>query len=603
MEQSPSPAPKGPAQAYPRTFGRYRLLSPIAMGGMAEVFLAEMLGPLGFRRRVAIKRILPHLAQNKEFVRSFVDEARLNGLLVHPNIVQILDFSFVDKVPYLAMEYVEGGHLGHVLDRMHRKGARMPAPIIVALFSQIGRGLEWAHQARDVDGTPINLIHRDVKPSNLLLGFDGHVKIADFGIAKASSNLTQTQPSMVKGSMPYMSPEQAMGVAPLTQASDLFSMGAVAFECLTGERLYPPTTNAMVLLGMVARGPSPERLALLDELPEEYAPLAPPVKRLLAVEPGDRYPDAGAFVAALEHAGVPPASQEELAAFAQRWLSAEDATTSRQIVVPPGPRAGGAPPSAPPAAGHPEKTPPRAPEPFFLPGDTGAATLPGNPSLPEQRPTPGPVAVSEPRKPTTEPVPLPTRKPGGAPAPASPPPSSGPAKDRSSVRPSGDLANVPAVTPRPEALEPAGADAVAPPETASRRRRLGKPVLAALLLALLGRTGGLVWQLAGDSTPPIVVPVGDPSARAWLHVVSDMEGRLFVNDTDAGSPPCEVGVTSLEQPIRLRLVLPNGESKSWEGPLDEGKHLVVAFDAQDSPETWVLSHVPSPAQPLRLDEP
>lgn len=311
--------PPSPRRAFPQRFGRYILLAPIASGGMAEVFVAELTGPHGFSRRVALKRIHAHLAQEGGFIQSFLDEARLGACLRHPHVVQIQDLELIDSVPVAAMEYVEGGHFGSLLARGRTLSQPIPVPFVVELILQVARGLEHAHAAHDPSGNPLCLVHRDLKPSNLLLGLDGSARIVDFGIARASSNLTQTAPDVIKGSIPYMAPEQASGDS-LSSVSDLFSLGAVLYELLTLERLHQGASQAGLLL-RAALGPSPEALARLDDLPLEALCLAPILRTLLSPAPKDRFASASALISALEETGHTPISPARMARLAREWLS------------------------------------------------------------------------------------------------------------------------------------------------------------------------------------------------------------------------------------------------------------------------------------------
>lgn len=306
---------------FPQVFGRYVLLAPIAAGGMAEVFLADMVGPLGFRRRVALKRIHRHLANEAAFIRSFIDEARVGAQLRHPNIVTTRDLQLVDGQPCLEMDYVEGGHLGMVIHRAQVRRLHLPYAFILELARQLARGLAFAHAVCDARGRPLQLIHRDIKPSNLLLGFDGVLRLVDFGIARASNNLSHTHPDTVKGSLAYMSPEQARAERMLSPATDLFSVGAVLFELLTRQRLYP-MDGVGSLLAWAARGPSDDRLKLLTALPEEQQPLVAVVKQLLTVEVSARTASAATLRAQLEALPGNPAGPEEQSRWAREWLEA-----------------------------------------------------------------------------------------------------------------------------------------------------------------------------------------------------------------------------------------------------------------------------------------
>lgn len=304
---------------FPIAFGRYLLLAPIAAGGMAEVFLAELNGPMGFARRLAVKRILPHLVNDTLFVQSFIDEAKVGAQLTHPHIVKTEDLTLVDGQPCLAMEYVEGGHFGYLIQQARQRQQPLPLAFVQELTCQVARGLDFAHNARNSRGRPLHLIHRDIKPSNLLLGFDGQAKLVDFGIARASSNLSHTQPATVKGSLPYMSPEQASGDGSLTPASDLFSLGAVLFELLTLERLYQGDSQGAVLY-QVSKGPSPVRLARLDALHPEAEPLTRICRTLLSPRVSDRFGSAQALLTALELAPQQHLSLPQMARLAREWL-------------------------------------------------------------------------------------------------------------------------------------------------------------------------------------------------------------------------------------------------------------------------------------------
>ncbi len=625
---APSPDRHGPDRGFPQTFGRYRLLAPIAMGGMAEVFLAEMMGPLGFRRRVAIKRILPHLAQNREFVRAFVDEARVGGLLVHPNIIQILDFDFVGSVPYLAMEYVDGGHFGQILGRVRRRRTHPPPGCIVALFIQVGRGLEWAHQAHDVDGAALNLIHRDLKPSNMLLGFNGHVKIADFGIAKASSNLTQTLPCMVKGSLPYMSPEQASGSEPLTQSSDLFAIGAVLFEFLTLERLYGATTSAMGLLGTVARGPSPDRLALLERLPRDAAPLAPVARCLLAKRASDRYPDASALVSALEKLDIPQVSREDLAKFATRWLSPDAETTSRQFILPRDGHQGQASVAGPKPAAEiasqatlSSPSPPAHaqdithPPPAGVLQEAAAERRDGKGRFEDEiregqrdespplsfpsalEPTPGPDRDKE-RQPADASIP---GGQAGAPtsATATPPDASHRAALSMGVE-DGSKSVLAKGSKEEVAGHPPGTALSRPTRVARHRGSRRRAIITffagcAIVLAALS-----TWLLLREPPEPIVTAVTDSAARSWLYVVaSTPDATVFVGDEPAGRAPLQVGLRNVSGVIHVRVEAPGAAPGEWSGRPNPGEHVVLDFGKEGSPKRWLLPAAPweSPPKP------
>jgi len=217
--------------------GKYELLKKLALGGMAEIFLARQTGVQGFEKIVVIKRILPHLAAQERFVQMFLNEARLAARFTHPNIVQIYDLGQDDQAYFLAMEYVHGEDIKSIVRRCASLGRRIPIEHVLRLATGVLEALHYAHTQPDADGKPGGVVHRDVSPHNILLSFQGNVKLVDFGIAKARSQISTTIPGRVKGKHAYMSPEQCQGLD-LDGRSDIFSLGIVMFELLTWTRLF-----------------------------------------------------------------------------------------------------------------------------------------------------------------------------------------------------------------------------------------------------------------------------------------------------------------------------------------------------------------------------
>ncbi len=221
-------------------FGQYVLLRRLARGGMAEVFLAQQRGLEGFDRRVAVKRILPHLVDSPDFIKMFLSEARLAAQLTHPNIVHIYDFGKVDGDYFIAMEYVDGVHAGQLFrlgERGNPRPERLPASLVARIGADAAAALHYAHELRGPNGKPLGLVHRDVSPANLMVSFDGTVKLCDFGIAKAAALSDQlTNPGHVKGKYAYMSPEQTTG-GPLDGRSDVFSLAIVLWELIAGKTI------------------------------------------------------------------------------------------------------------------------------------------------------------------------------------------------------------------------------------------------------------------------------------------------------------------------------------------------------------------------------
>ena len=299
-------------------FGQYTLLEHVATGGMAEVWKARMRGVEGFQKTVAIKRILPHMTDNAEFVGMFIDEAKLAAQLTHPNIVHIYDLGKIGRDYYIAMEYVDGKDLRSLLNAARRKGMGMPLGLGLLIAARVASALDYAHRKRDFEDRELGLVHRDVSPQNVLLTAEGDVKLCDFGIAKAVSKVGQTQMGALKGKLQYMSPEQAWG-RPVDARSDLFSLGAVLFEMVTGERLFTGESEISVLEA-VRQGRTRAPRQVDPSLPREVDEI---VARALAVDPKDRFQTAGEMKQRLEAALAalsPATGQTDLALFIQRAL-------------------------------------------------------------------------------------------------------------------------------------------------------------------------------------------------------------------------------------------------------------------------------------------
>ncbi len=240
-----------------KPFGKYYLLDRIGAGGMAEVFLAVAIGPEGFQRQLVIKRMLPHLSQDRAFVRMFVDEAKLCGLLSHPNLVQIFEFGAIDDSFFIAMEHVNGQTMSAVRAKLAELGQVAPVAATLDIVRQVCLGLNYAHSLQSATGQPLGIIHRDISPSNLIVSFHGAVKILDFGIARVTEELreTHTQAGTMKGKVSYMSPEQ-IRMEPVDSRSDIFAVGVVLHEFLTGRRLFK-ATNEYNGARMVLEAPVP----------------------------------------------------------------------------------------------------------------------------------------------------------------------------------------------------------------------------------------------------------------------------------------------------------------------------------------------------------
>ena len=223
--------------ALPQPFGKYLLLERISVGGMAEVFKAKTFGVEGFEKIIAIKKILPAMAEDADFIQMFIDEAKIAGQLNHANICQIFELGKIDDSHFIAMEYIWGKDLLQIQNRFRRLKKHMPVQMAAFVMGKVCEGLDYAHRKKDATGKPLNIIHRDVSPQNVITSYDGEVKVIDFGIAKAASRSSKTQAGVLKGKFGYMSPEQ-VGGKPLDQRTDIFAVGTILYELLTSERLF-----------------------------------------------------------------------------------------------------------------------------------------------------------------------------------------------------------------------------------------------------------------------------------------------------------------------------------------------------------------------------
>jgi hypothetical protein len=267
----------------PMTFGRYTLLERLALGGMAEVFRAKISSSHGFEKILVVKRILPHLAADPSFVAMFIDEAKLTAQLTHPKIVQILDFGEVDGQYFTALEFVDGFDALGLLRAAAQKGVRIPPSLAVFIVQEVLEALDYAHHARDMEGKPMQIVHRDISPSNLFISKRGDVKLGDFGIAHAIRRDSKTQAGTLKGKYGYMSPEQVVG-RPVDARSDLFAIGVVLAELLTGRRLFSAAADLDVLLKV-----RDVRLDRLDKYGGDIPrPLDRMVRRALKKDPAER---------------------------------------------------------------------------------------------------------------------------------------------------------------------------------------------------------------------------------------------------------------------------------------------------------------------------
>jgi predicted Ser/Thr protein kinase len=275
--------------------GKYRVIAELARGGMGVVYLGIARGPGGFRKILVLKVLKPELAEQPAFVAMFLDEARLAARLAHPNVVQTHEVGSAEGRPYLAMEYLEGQTLHRILRRSKRCGAPLPLADHLQVLIDVLAGLHHAHELLDDEGAPLGVVHRDVSPHNVLVTYDGQVKVVDFGIAKALDSSSETRTGVLKGKVSYMAPEQTRGDA-VDRRADLFAVGVMLWEAVTGRRLWLGKSEVAILQErLAARVPRPRDVR--PDVPEALERIA---LRALADDPSGRYATAAAMRADLE---------------------------------------------------------------------------------------------------------------------------------------------------------------------------------------------------------------------------------------------------------------------------------------------------------------
>ncbi len=273
-------------------FGRYRLVSLLGQGGMATVYRGVRAGPMGFEKPVAVKCIDPSVTEDEAMVRALINEARLGGRLRHPNIVEIYEFDQVEENWFMAMEFVEGWTLHGMLQICRKTRQWVPHTVSLEIVLALCKALTYAHGLKDETGAPLNLVHRDLKPGNVLVSRQGDVKLMDFGIAKAETNLYKTTASdATKGTPVYMSPEQ-VEAAPLDRRSDLFSLGSMTHEVITLQVPFPGESLASVVRGILTT----EISELEERVARRLAPMGPVVGKLMARDKDERYADASELI-------------------------------------------------------------------------------------------------------------------------------------------------------------------------------------------------------------------------------------------------------------------------------------------------------------------
>ena len=295
-----------------RVVGRYALYGEIASGGMATVHFGRLLGPVGFSRTVAIKRLHPQFAKDPEFVSMFLDEARLAGRIQHPNAVATLDVVALEGELFLVMEYVQGESLARLFRGIRAQRARIPPPIVCSIMTGVLHGLHAAHEARTERGTPLGIVHRDVSPQNIMIGADGVPRVLDFGVAKAAGRVQTTRDGQIKGKLAYMAPEQMRSGA-MDRRVDVYAAAVVLWEALTGRQCFAGDNEGVVFAKVLEGGVEPPSRHYPDISPAVDAV----VMRGLAREPDDRFATARDMAIALEDA-LPLASPRQVGEWVER---------------------------------------------------------------------------------------------------------------------------------------------------------------------------------------------------------------------------------------------------------------------------------------------
>jgi len=307
-----------------RILGRYALYDEIASGGMATVHIGRLLGPVGFSRTVAIKKLHPQYAREPQFVSMFMDEARLAARIRHPNVLGTLDVVVLDGELFLVMEYVEGESVQRLMHSAKHRGELVPLPIAGAILVGALDGLHAAHEATSEQGEPLGLIHRDVSPQNVLVGTDGVPRLLDFGVAKAAGRVEDTKDGQLKGKLRYMAPEQISGEA--SRATDIYAASVVLWEMLTGHRLFRADTDLKILENVTAGNTVPPSAYTAHVSPELDAIVLKGMKR----NPSERFASAREMARALQKA-IPIASTNDVGEWVERMAGATIRARTQKI--------------------------------------------------------------------------------------------------------------------------------------------------------------------------------------------------------------------------------------------------------------------------------
>jgi serine/threonine-protein kinase len=521
-----------------RRIGKYEIVTRLSVGGMAELFLAFTAGPGGFRKFVALKQILPDVQKDDQFVKMFLDEARITASLAHANIGQVFDLGDQDGELYLAMEFLAGQNLEQLLVASSKQQRPLPLGFSARAVRDACLGLHYAHSYTDPSGKPRPVVHRDVSPKNVMVTFDGNVKVIDFGIAKAKGRLGRTQVGMVKGTTGYMSPEQVRGSEQLDGRSDLFCVGVILHEMLCGRRLFSGAHEAEVMM-KIADGEVTPPSRINPRIPEALSQV---VMRALAREPAERFASGREMARAIEAACGAELFHEEQMAAVMRQLFGDKIQKTQALLESANE---GDPPTGQFAAAVPEKdkegsaekarrsanpaSPPRTAKPSS--GQVTPAPKPALPSGPKPAPR-RPASTSTPAS-TATPAPTPTRAPSPRSGAFSRPQAPAPEPD---AEEDDELAKTRPVRRQPVVRAPGGVD----DEDASEPRTLPSraPVPRAdapreksswggrlFLLLLVAAIGGAIYY---PPTRALLTPL-------YASALKELKGEELLS----GPPPAE----------------------------------------------------------------
>ncbi|HEX7701632.1 MAG TPA: serine/threonine-protein kinase, partial [Kofleriaceae bacterium] len=328
--ENPNTGPMGRVEGLPQVFGRYLLVQRLSRGGMGEIFLAKH-GLAGFEKLAVIKKVLPHLAADAQFISRFVDEAQVAIKLQHVNIAQVFEVGRVNDEYFLALEYVEGRDLRRTLGLLGQRKSRLPMDLALFVGRELANGLAYAHRRTSNDGASLNLVHCDISPPNVLVSFEGETKVIDFGIAKSAIRGTATDPKMGFGKFGYMAPEQLIRGGIVDHRTDIYAAGVVLFELLTGKRLYEagPEPDYRALAKKVAKGDH----MMPSDVAHELAPYDDLVATALRPKAEDRYQSAAEFRDSIQQNLVsvnPTISTDQLGTY-MRDLFSEEMTGQREL--------------------------------------------------------------------------------------------------------------------------------------------------------------------------------------------------------------------------------------------------------------------------------